>query len=155
ILDPKTNEVTFENGAWAKFFDNFKRFHEIPGAEYLNASQSIKVFREEFRLAMMITLSTRASGNPEYVPENWDMASLPEFPDAPGVGSGIELFAMGISATSKKVDEAFAVVAALISEEMQIQQAILGRNPVIDIPNIEQILSEQSPGMKGRNISAL
>lgn len=155
IIDPGTKEVTFENGVWAKIYDTFQRFYDIPGNEYLTSAQSSAAFVEEQRLAMIITLSNRASGNPNTVPENWDMVSLPQFNDLPGVGTQVDPFSLAISTTSKHKDEAFAAITAMLSDEVQVELALLGRLPVVNVPDIERILSERSPALQGRNVSAL
>lgn len=152
LIDPNTGEVTFENPVWVDMLQNFKRFYEITGNEYSVVRTS--PFREE-KLAMSVTLSNRVTGNPAYVPPNWDVASLPVFNDLPGVGSGVEPIYFYLSATAKHPDEAFLAITSLLNEDNQIEQARLGRMPSIRMTNLEQIMATEVASLQGKNVAAL
>ncbi|MDF2721037.1 MAG: transporter substrate-binding protein [Paenibacillus sp.] len=151
-MDPQSKKVLFDSGRWPDIMRNFLRFYQIPGNEYLTSQD---IFPKEQRIAMMVTLSNRVSGNPEWVPPNWDIASMPVYADAKGIGSGYEPLYLYLSSVSKYKNEAYLAITALESDE--VQSALLLENgyfPVAKLPDIKSLFA-QVPSLKGKNIDAL
>lgn len=137
-VDPKTNKAALNNDAWKKFVTNLARFHTIPGNELVaNATAAMQT---EKRLAMFATQFSSATMT-AYTQANlnWGIASLPELPDYPGVGTGaiVPLFYVANGAPNR--DWAFKVASFFSTNEYQIESAAV--NGVF-------------PGMKSREAMA-
>lgn len=154
ILDVKTKKVTFDNGKWPDIMNNYLRFFQIQGHEYLVGEPSLKAFAKEQRLAMQVTLSNRVVGNPDQVPSNWDIVSHPVYADKRGIGSGLEPLYYYLSSTSKHKDEAFLAITAMLSNEVQTKQAQKGLYPAVNMSNLKEVYA-QVPTLKGKNIDAM
>jgi multiple sugar transport system substrate-binding protein len=90
------------------------------------------------------------------VPDNldWDMVTMPEFKDRPGVHSKIDFHAAYVSTMAKEKATAAEVIAFLAtSETVQRRMAENAKVPVIDRPDI---LQQYGTGkMKGKHIEVL
>lgn len=152
-VEPGTNKVTMSEGKWPEIFKTFERIYAIDGMEDIRGNAALDVFNKEERIAMLIRLSNGVSSSS--LPEGWDITSFPVFEDNPGVGAGIEPIYFFIPRTSKKVDEAFMAISAMLSDEAQIDMVKRGRLPSVKLPNKEQIYKNEVPFLEGRNAEAL
>jgi multiple sugar transport system substrate-binding protein len=114
-VDPKTNKATINNASWAKLLNNFAGLFAIPGNE--TGGTTYQPFVKDKTLAMLVWGSVTGVIQNDF---NWDMVSLPVFPEAPKTGSENQLF-LTVSAVSKHKDAAYVLVDSLISDEIQLQ----------------------------------
>ncbi|MDF2724503.1 MAG: extracellular solute-binding protein family 1 [Paenibacillus sp.] len=121
-VDPKTTKAALNNDAWKKFVSNLARFHTIPGNELVADANG--AMQKEKRLAMFATQFSSATMT-AYTQEklNWGIASLPELPGYPGVGTGaiVPLFYVANGAPNR--DWAFKVASFFATNEYQTESA--------------------------------
>jgi multiple sugar transport system substrate-binding protein len=85
---------------------------------------------------------------------NWDVVTLPSFKEAPG--RTIQMFApfLGISGSSKHKDQAFAAISHILSEELQVSEAKLGRISVLSTERVKKEYGLENDLLKGKNKEA-
>jgi multiple sugar transport system substrate-binding protein len=86
---------------------------------------------------------------------NWDVVTLPSFPEAPG--TTIQMFSpfLAISPGSKYKDQAFLAIAHILSEEYQVAEAKLGRPSVLSTDRVKKEYGTENDLLKGKNKDAL
>jgi len=157
IIDEKTNKAIVNNAEWKKLFENWARFYTITGNEVDNAGygKGLNQFSKDKTLAMYST-SSFFSTMPEAVKNglNYDVVSLPSFPEAPGTGVQFEGGARMIATTSKHKDQAFLALSAMMTEEAQKLIARNGNSSVLTNPEINKDFGLDIEVLKGKNREA-
>lgn len=150
-LDPKENKAAVNNDGFKKLYENLKRFYELPNAKTATPS----FLNGEVAMVVMAVSTTQFSQFAKSTNLNWDMASIPVFADKPGVGfkpAGLSLF---ITQTSKHKDEAFDVVAYMVSDEFQTDLARNGGGTVLVSERVRSQAGKDVPGAQDKNVKAL
>ncbi|MFS0612713.1 ABC transporter substrate-binding protein [Lederbergia ruris] len=90
---------------------------------------------------------------------NFDIVTYPEWEDLPGITRPSKAFSLGVTATSKYPDDAFKVIAYLLSDEKQIEWAKAGQASALNDSEINkhlfEDLIEERPHASDLNIEAL
>ncbi|MCR2804685.1 ABC transporter substrate-binding protein [Paenibacillus soyae] len=157
-LDPETGEAIVNTPEWARVLEFQKKVFEVPGTvqgdTYLyNKDSFIKdrvlAMRPSYIANMVGTLEElRQAGDPI----NWDIAPVPNFPDALGISKEVNIHSLYISAQSKHKDEAFQVLANILSDEVQTILSRNGRLPSIANEEIEKQFGADVPDLQGKKI---
>ncbi|MCC2685195.1 MAG: extracellular solute-binding protein family 1 [Paenibacillaceae bacterium] len=147
-VDPKTNKATINNASWAKLLNNFAALFAIPGNE--NGGTTYQPFVKDKTLAMLVWGSVTGVIQNDF---NWDMVSLPVFPEAPKTGSENQLF-LTVSAISKHKDAAYVLVDSLVSDEIQLQNTKDAFLTVLKDQKIKNEFGANSDLLKGKNTKA-
>ncbi|MDF2724705.1 MAG: transporter substrate-binding protein [Paenibacillus sp.] len=168
--DVKTGKSALNSTIWNRYFENYARFFKIPGNELTKGKSELNndnVFIAEQRVAMyashpMLTNLMDANNSGNSI--DWDLASYPYFPEAPKQGTAPNTNGLGITVASKHQDDAFRVIEALVSEEVQTlrareivaesvlvndakARADLGKGTIVDKKNKAALFyNEYSPG---------
>ncbi|WP_062109612.1 ABC transporter substrate-binding protein [Bacillus niameyensis] len=90
---------------------------------------------------------------------NFGIVTYPEWEDLPGIARSSKAFSLGVTKTSEHPDEAFKVIAYLLSDEKQIEwskagQASALKDPAINEHLFEELIKER-PHASDLNIEAL
>ncbi|MDF2720469.1 MAG: extracellular solute-binding protein family 1 [Paenibacillus sp.] len=156
LIDPSTGKVTFDTSPkWKTMFETFLPFFQIQGNPYQTGAVWADQFAKDKTLAISAQLSGYASSTTQFPEVDWDMASLPTFADAPGVGTGPQPFQFYPSTNSVHKDEAFAALSVLASEDYQAWQARFAKYPAMKLDNMATIFASEQPLLKGKNVNAL
>ncbi|MDF2713463.1 MAG: extracellular solute-binding protein family 1 [Paenibacillus sp.] len=150
-LDPKEDKAAVNNDGFKKLYENLKRFYELPNA---------KVATPDFTKGQAAMLVTAVSTSQfklygETQGLNWDMASLPVFADKRNTGfkpAGLSLF---VTQTSKVKDQAFQVVAYMVSDEFQTKLARNGGGTVLVNDVVRSQAGQDVATAKDKNVKAL
>ncbi|MCR2804681.1 ABC transporter substrate-binding protein [Paenibacillus soyae] len=157
-LDPETGEPTLQSEQWRRVFETYEKSVQIPG--YVQGEQ-FEYSRDSFivdqNLAIRPTLLANLIGPLEELraggkPLNWDLAPIPNFADNIGQGKAANVHSVSISSVSKHPDEAFQVLANILSDDVQRIVARNGRVPAIDKPELEQEFGADIEVLKGKKI---
>lgn len=154
IVDDKTNKAMVNNDQWKKMFENYGRFFGIPGNEVDDKTygKGMDQFLKDKTLAMYVT-SSMFSRLPEAVSSglNFDVVTLPAFPEAPNTTTQVDGGVRMLSSTSKHKDAAFAALMAMLSDEAQKQIAMNGNTSVLKDSKINEEFGKNIEILKDRN----
>jgi multiple sugar transport system substrate-binding protein len=159
LYDDKTGSAAVNSDVWKNYFANFARFFEIPGNNLKSGDLSKEaLFVKEQRVALYAanvifnTLIEEKDANGL----DWDVVSLPVFPDAPKQGSAPNTNGLGITVASRHPDDAFLVIETLLSHDAQLLKARKAPNESVLVKD-EQMQKEygKGAGLEGKNIKAL
>ncbi|GBF78473.1 hypothetical protein PA598K_07123 [Paenibacillus sp. 598K] len=157
-LDPESGEPTLQSPQWRTVFETVQKSVQIPG--YVQGDR-YEYNRDSFiidqNLAIRPTLLANLIGPLEELraqgkPLNWDLAPIPNFADQLGNGKVANVHSVSISSVSKHKDEAFQVLANILSDETQRVLSRNGRVPAIDKPELEKEFGADIEVLKGKKI---
>ncbi|MDF2720842.1 MAG: extracellular solute-binding protein family 1 [Paenibacillus sp.] len=159
-VDPKSNKALFvANNSWQKHVETLTRFYKIPGNEVdsktAQGAALNTAFYKDKVAAMFATVpaSSVFATNPTL---NMDIATLPTYPDLPGVSGTPSAGVFGVSALSKHKDEAFQVLMYLTSKEYQLERSKQGAISVLsNDADVRKAFGTADAALKGKNIQAL
>ncbi|GBF72920.1 hypothetical protein PA598K_01198 [Paenibacillus sp. 598K] len=157
-LDPETGEAVVHTPEWQKVFEFQKQVFDVPGTiqgeTYLYNKDSfitdrILAMRPSYIANMVGTLEElRQQGDPI----NWDIAPVPNFPEALGISKEVNIHSLYIASQSKHKEQAFQVIAHILSDEVQTILSRNGRLPAIAGDAIERQFGADVPDLQGKNI---
>jgi multiple sugar transport system substrate-binding protein len=160
--DSKSDKAVMNTDGWKRYFANFSRFFEIAGNEVTKAGNELAnddLFLKKQTVAMYaahplfsVLADLPATGSDL----NWDIVSLPNFPEAPRQGTSANTNGLGITISSKHKDDAFLVIQTLLSDEVQLANARTGYESVLvkDEQQQKEFGKEYSV-LNGKNIPAI
>ncbi|MDF2725852.1 MAG: extracellular solute-binding protein family 1 [Paenibacillus sp.] len=154
-VDPKTHKALFDlDDNWKKFTADLARFYQIPGngvdAKTVSLDAQYKAFTEEHTVAMMAHIGTPG---PE-MKANWDIVTMPEYKERPGVGPQPYPTYSFITAGSKNKDAAFEAIAYLASEPFQTTMSKRGIMSVLTSKAVRDVYGKETDYLQGKNIMA-
>lgn len=85
----------------------------------------------------------------------WDVVGLPNFKELLGTGREIDAHSLAISASSKHKEQAFQVIQAVTSDEVQTEMSQYGRVPVLIDAKVLSGFGSQLPYLAGKNWAAM
>ncbi|CAG7649235.1 ABC transporter substrate-binding protein [Paenibacillus allorhizosphaerae] len=155
-VDPKTKKGVLQTDQWKKVMEMVTKIHRIPGNEQIaNHSAADKLFVEG-KLAMEPTVNILYEARFKDYPDlKWDWVTYPVWPEAPGIGMRIDAHVLALTSTSKHKDDAFLVMSALVSDEVQMDFSRQGRFSVLKDQKIRDSYGADIDYLKGKNIQAL
>lgn len=155
-----TNDVPdLLNDKWVEHFRLAAAFYKVPGAEW---KQGKKSWNDQFfkdRTTAMFAYRDYISYFEDLekngTPMNWDIVSFPSHKDSPGIGSGTDSHNFSISSTSKYKEEAFQVIAYLVSKEAQMEMVKDGKLSPLTDQDLKDSFGKNLNILKGKNIQAI
>ncbi|CAG7658066.1 hypothetical protein PAECIP111802_06938 [Paenibacillus allorhizosphaerae] len=154
-VDPKTNQALVNTDQWKKVLDFATKVYQIPGNNQISTYGKAAETMLNGTLAMYASLNDIMGYKLYSSPDVWDMATYPEWPEAPGLGTRVDAHAMGISPTSKNKDAAFKVIMAITSDEVQMDMSRHGKYPVMKDPKFASSFGADMDFMKNKHIEAI
>ncbi|CAG7646192.1 ABC transporter substrate-binding protein [Paenibacillus allorhizosphaerae] len=154
FVDPKTEKATVNNDNWKKIFELLKSIYDIPGNNQVRlAGGGTDQFIKERNLAMFAT--NNILPNLKVAQDlNWDLVQYPSFPERANVGMQTDAWILHVTSQSKYKDQAFQVIATILSDEVQTEVAKNARLPVLKGKSIEQSFGTNLPYLQGKNVQA-
>ncbi|WP_158606738.1 ABC transporter substrate-binding protein [Paenibacillus ginsengarvi] len=153
-VDPNTKKATVNTDSWKRVFDQLKKIYDIPGnGEFKYNNNAIKQFATEETLAMYPSLNL-LSNLKDATKLNWDIVQYPSFKELPNIGMQVDEYIVHITKQSKYKDQAFQVLATLLSDDVQKDIARAGRIPTLTGKEVEAELGKNLEYTKGKNLKA-
>ncbi|ALS29125.1 ABC transporter substrate-binding protein [Paenibacillus sp. 32O-W] len=158
-LDPETGNAALDTPDWLRTFELQKRIFEIPG--YVTPDGQWDWTRDHFmkdqNIAIRVTWLANMVGPLEELRQqgvefNWDIAPAPNFEDQLGKTREAQVHTLSVNSQSKHKDEAFQVIAEILSDEGQRILARNGRVPAIDLPDEKEVYGSDIPVLQGKNV---
>lgn len=156
FVDPETDKTLLNSDErWSKYVNNLVRFFEIPGNEL--KERTFGAIRNLFNASQTAAMYAYFYPTTEIEGLNWDIVTLPEFPELPGVGSQPMLQLAYVTSYSKHKEAAFDIVAYMASDEFQTERIA---KPGIGFPissneQVKNAFAQDAPFLEGKNIHAL
>ncbi|MFC3771555.1 ABC transporter substrate-binding protein [Paenibacillus sp. GCM10012303] len=150
FVDPQTNKSALSHDGWQKWLGAMTSFYKIPNNS-LEGNADNAFFKNK-------TMAMRTGPNPlDLLPAaiesglDWDAATMPKFPANESSGSQLNAPFYLIPPASPHRDEAFQVIAYLMSDEMQTWNARQGRVPIVKSESVVQQFGADLPFLQGKN----
>lgn len=152
VVDPKTNKATLNNDTWKRSLTVLKKIYEIPGNEGFGGN-STESFAKHQTLAMLASINLlpifkSAEGL------NWDMAQYPQFSEVPNTGAQVDEWILHVTKQSKHKEQAFQVLATVLSDEVQMNVARHARFPILTGTQIQNEFGKSEAYLEGKNVAA-
>lgn len=153
-LDPNADRMMDET-RWKPLLETFLRFYQIPNNVIgRNSSAELNKFSKERTAAMLVAQTNSSESFPADL--DWDMASLPVFPEHPKAGALPPPAYFAITQQSKHPEEAFELMTFWLSKEVQLEQAELGRVPsLVATGEVQDRFGSKSERLKDKNTAAV
>jgi len=152
FVDPQTEKAAVNNDQWARWLQVMTSFYTIAGNQPPVDEKT--AFMKNQNLAMrtgpnfMTELAASNTGM------NWDVVSLPHFEGQENAGSQMNAPYFAIPPASKNKDAAFQVIQYLLSDEVAVELARMGRIPIMKSESIRSEFGKGVPGLEGKNLAA-
>lgn len=158
LLDPVADKAAVNVPGFQKLFQTFKGIYDIIGNKpegAVTAERELTAFHVDKNVAMV---AAPLSGSGRFASDaslNWDVVAAPTFPDAPGVGYQPNTIYYFVSDVNKKAEQAFQVVAHLLTKEPQLLSSREGRGTVLTDKDVRATLGQDNPAFRDKNFAAL
>ncbi|CAG7637559.1 ABC transporter substrate-binding protein [Paenibacillus allorhizosphaerae] len=157
LIDPKSGKAAVGSEAWVKVFRLLQESYEIPGyiGDNDRYSYGNKAFMQERNLAMLPNWlggligplhELAKQGNPL----SWDVAPLPNFPEALGTGREIDIHSMMLSRLGAHQEQAWQVMSLMLQDEVQNIISRAGRQSVLDNPRLDEEFGKELDSLAGK-----
>lgn len=150
-LDPQDNKASMVSGSWVRIVDNLRRFYDIPGNQFT----TVKDFPKGHMAMAVDVEQSIVDWAKNYKSLNFDVSSVPVFPEAPGFRYQPYTLGAFITNQSTKKELAFQVITYLLSEEVQIERAKYGVSSPLMSPAVQEAYGQLVPELRGKNTQAL
>lgn len=158
-LDRETGQAALDTPEWLRIFELYKQIVDIPG--YVAPDGTWNWTRDHFmkdqNIAMRVSWLANMVGPLEELRQqgvefNWDIAPVPNFEDQLGKTREAQIHSISVNSQSPHQDEAFQVIAELLSDEGQRIIAKNGRVPAIINPELEKDYGAEIPVLQGKTV---
>ncbi|WP_158289645.1 ABC transporter substrate-binding protein [Paenibacillus flagellatus] len=149
--DPKTNRVLIEDDKFKSVVNNFARFFQLADKEHAKdlLSKHSALFKKEQRAAMYAYYGTDLVAYPGEF--EWGSVSMPFFKEAMGAAPQFAPSYMSVAATSTHKDQAFEIIAYLLSDEYQMKMSRQGTVTSLKSPDIRAAFAQDQPSFQGKS----
>ncbi|MFC5653651.1 ABC transporter substrate-binding protein [Paenibacillus solisilvae] len=150
-LDPNEEKSAMISDNWLKIVNNIRRFYEIPGNQLVKTNEFVKG-----NTAMIVdTMENAFRIVNENKDINFDISSIPVFPEAPTSKFQPSTNGMFITQQSKHKDLAFQVIAYLLSPEVQTELSKQGVLSPLTNPAVQQAFGKGIPEWNGKHFQSI
>ncbi|WP_246066841.1 ABC transporter substrate-binding protein [Paenibacillus koleovorans] len=158
-LNRGTGEAALDTPEWRRIFELQKKIFEIPGL--IGPDKKWNWGRDDFikdqKVAMRVTWLANHIGPAEELRQqgvdfNWDIAPAPNFSDQLGKTREAQIHSLSVNSKSKYKDEAFQVIAEILSDDGQRILARNGRVPAVINPELNKEYGLDIPVLKGKSV---
>lgn len=157
FVDRKKDMAMVHTDQWQSLFNLMKSIHNI-GAWKMEdlGNKEIQYFLKDKTVAM-VSITNILGLMKDAMSEglDWDMVSMPTFPQAPNTGFTFNGPVHFITSTSKHKEQAFAVVSHFLSDEVQMLRSKAGEPTVLTNPDVQAAYGTNLPHLKGKNVTAI
>ncbi|OMF23430.1 hypothetical protein BK133_24370 [Paenibacillus sp. FSL H8-0548] len=158
-LNRETGQAALDTPEWLRVFELLKKIYEIPG--YVTPDGTWNWTRDNFmkdqNVAIRVSWLANMVGPLEELRQqgvefNWDFAPAPNFSDQLGNTREAQIHSIAINSQSPHQDEAFQVIAEILSDEGQRIIARNGRVPAIINSELEKDYGAEIPVLQGKTV---
>jgi len=142
---------------WSRGAAVLKQIYDIPGNQgplFGNLAQSYDPFYKQTLAMLPGTLDTMFGSAKNHPDLQWDLVTMPTLPEAPNTDPYMNYSFFAVTPTSPHKEEAFKVIAHLLSDEVQTQNVRKGYPTVLKNTDIQKQFAAEVPELKGKNLQA-
>jgi multiple sugar transport system substrate-binding protein len=151
-LSLSEDKASMSSPEWKNVVDNLRRFYEIPANQF----DTVETFATKANIAMAVaTVDHLVSYYEQNKNLNFDIVSVPAFKEAMDTRYQPNVYSMYITKQSQKKDLAFQAMAALLSEEHQVDLAKEGVIVPMESKSVQEAFGQNLVQMRGKNTSAI
>lgn len=154
FIDTANNKSMFQSQGWKDLFQMWQRLYQAGGSVVPKTLAAVKGFQDG-QIAMTMGYSSILDATVKAKDLNWDIATYPINPAAPGVGQRVDSINLVVTAQSKVKDAAFRVVEVILSEEVQTTLSRTGKMSVLKDQKIHDQFGQSNSGLQNKNVVAL
>jgi len=145
---PKENKGAVLTDDWKRLFETYKRFYDIPNNSLIKVDEFPKG-----QIAMTLHITEKLTAWPQQAPNlNWDVVAAPTFPNKPNTGFQPNVYSLFVTSQSKYKEQAFEVVASLLSDEVQTYLSKKGYVTPLVNKDVQQVVGQNVAGLQGKNV---
>lgn len=160
--DPETGDPLYtKEPAFQRYYDLMHEVWSIPGNLYGDDPASlIQSFGGKFVLEQNVAmvplwnLTGWLASIEQETGMRWDMVTYPVWDDLPGVDPVAQGPVIGVSAASEHKDEAFQVIAFILSDEYQLRRSREGKPSVLNSEAVNSQFAADNPLLQDKNLQA-
>ncbi|MBO9609335.1 MAG: extracellular solute-binding protein [Paenibacillaceae bacterium] len=134
-IDPVTQKAKIDTDSWRQALQLWQRMSESKADR-----QAMALSSTEFRPLLM---------------KEWDMVSYPQLADKPGRGPNGLGDVIAVPMLSEHRQEAYEVMAYMVSDAFQLENARSGFPSVLDNKEVREQFGADDPNYAGKNVAAL
>ncbi|MBW7458859.1 extracellular solute-binding protein, partial [Paenibacillus sepulcri] len=151
VLDPNEDKGDLDSPEWLKIVNNIRRFYEIPGNQFTTTTDFPKG-----QMAMSVdVIENVLNWSVDYPDLNFDIASVPVFPEAPAYKYQPNANGLFITKESKHKDLAFQVIQYLLSDEVQEARSRDALISPLNSEAVQQAFAQNIPQMKDKHTAGI
>jgi len=136
---------------WKRILEFYRTLYSIPG--YAEVKGSLFGAKNAAMLPEWVSaIMNNAVKDPDF---RWNVAGLPNFAELLGTGREIDAHTLAISASSKHKEQAFQVIQAVTTNEVQAEMSKFGRVPILADQKVLADFGSEVPVFKGKNWDAM
>jgi multiple sugar transport system substrate-binding protein len=151
FLDTKNDKAAFQTQDWKDLFSLWAGLYKVQGitqalpyAKRFNEGQTAMSTQPTNQLANVLKLKDF----------DWNVSTYPVNPKAPGVGQRVASLTLIVTKQSAHKDEAFQLIAYLLSDEVQTELSRNLRMSVLKDRKIQDQFGQANADLKGKNVVA-
>ncbi|MBW7454794.1 ABC transporter substrate-binding protein [Paenibacillus sepulcri] len=150
-LNPNEDKSSMVSDNWLKIVSNIRAFYEIPGNQLVKTNEFVTG-----KIAMIVdSLENVNKLLDENKDLNFDISSVPVFPDAPKSKFQPDTNGMFITNQSADKDLAFQVIQYLLSPEYQTELSRQGVISPLADPAVQEAYGKDVPGWEGKHLQSI
>lgn len=162
VYDPASNKATLNTPEWRKIFELQKQILDIPynvwtDGELQKGQSPVTNFLDTRISAMYVVFNLLPRlKEPTEAGLRWDVAQHPSFPERPNVYSDVDAHLGIVTSVSKHKDEAFLVLASMVSDEVQSAMVrSTGRVSPLKDSKYKELFAADLPHAQGKNLASI
>ena len=153
-VDFKTEKATMNNEGWKKVFELVKSIYSIPGNQPGGSARDL--FMKDKRLAMLPDLNILTNLDAAAKEGlNWDVAQYPSYPEKPNTYGNASVNVIMVTKTSPHKEQAFQVIEAATSDELQMEASKLGKVTSLKSPAVKEAFGQSMDGLKDKHMTSI
>ncbi|MCC2684940.1 MAG: transporter substrate-binding protein [Paenibacillaceae bacterium] len=162
FVDPKTKKALVDTPVYQKVFAMMKEGYDIPGfggdkgtVRYTPANfigdKYVGIYIDWYNKMMTQLIAAEAANSAP----NWDIVTVPNFPENANKGRHSSIQFLMISKNSKYKDQALQVIQSATSKESQLLQSRNGRISILSDPEIDKQFGKDVPAYADKHMENL
>jgi multiple sugar transport system substrate-binding protein len=154
LVDPKTYKAVLDTDGWKRVFTLLKSIYDIPGNDKMTFNETaVAEFTKDRKLAMLTgpNYFYAFEGLPNF---RWDLVTHPVFAEAPGTSTKVDAHTISIMSTSKHKEEAFKVIATVLSDEVQLDLSKQANVSPLKDAKYSEAFAQDVSFLKDKNVRA-
>lgn len=152
FADFQNHKPVFQSSEWQELFKLWYDLWDI-GAPIEAGLNYVEEFKQG-RVAMISGYTGNIFEMLKVEGLNWDVVTYPINPKAPGVGQRVDSVILSITEQSKNKDEAFQVIATVLSKDVQTAMSKQAMMSVLKDDSVHAQFGKDTPELADKNVVA-